>query len=230
VGGVDGADGARTSDPLPPGRLDPQLADPAARIETKLLCELAVTQLAASEVASAVEPIRQVIAQDPDNPIFLSQAGTVLITAGLHDEAQVALRRCLELREDPSARCSLAVALNLSGQRREAIETLRLNAELHPRHLHTRFALGEMLLEVGSAAEAEEQLRAFLAEHDADDPWHAMADRLATLARGEALLQEGDADAALDQLETFLAAHQAPDPWRQRALLLAERARQQLPD
>jgi tetratricopeptide (TPR) repeat protein len=228
--GVDDLGGARTTDALPPGRLDPQLADPGARIETKLLCELAITQLAAGEVESSVETIRRVLAQDPDNPIFLSQAGTVLITAGLHDEAQVALRRCLELREDPSARCSLAVALNLSGQRREAIETLRLNAELHPRHLHTRFALGEMLLEVGSAAEAEEQLRAFLAEHDADDPWHAMADRLATLARGEALLQEGDADAALDQLETFLAAHQAPDPWRQRALLLAERARQQLPD
>lgn len=228
--GAGDPDGARTSDPLPPGRLDPQLEDPGARIETKLLCELAVNQLAAGQLQSAVETIRRVIAQDPDNPIFLSQAGTVLITAGLHDEARVALQRCLELREDPSARCSLAVALNLSGRRREAIETLRLNAELHPRHLHTRFALGELLLEMGGAAEAEEHLRAFLAEHDADDPWHAMADRLATLARGEALLQEGDLDAALDQLETFLAAHQDPDPWRQRALLLAERARAQLPD
>jgi len=170
---------------LPPGQLDPDLADPAERISLKELCQMAVAHLGSGDQELAVSEIRRVLEYDPDNPIFLSQAGTIFITAGRLDEAERVLAHCLDQREDPSARCSLAVAQNLSGDKEAAIETLRYNVRVHPRHLHTRFALGELLLERGDKAEALEHFEAFLAEHDADDVWHETAEALAARARAE---------------------------------------------
>jgi arylsulfatase A-like enzyme len=169
--------------PLPPGHLAPDLKDPAEAMPIKTLCQQAVSAMVAGDHESALAGIRQVLRLDPQNPIFLSQAGTVLITVGRSDEAIGPLTRSVGLREDPSARCSLAIAYNLTGDKDTAIDTLRLNSRLHPRHLHTRFALGELLLERGDAAEALEHFEFFLQEHDVEDAWHNGARQLADRAR-----------------------------------------------
>ena len=185
LGYTAGADGGEAA-PILPGRIDPDLLDPAEQIQMKELCQMAVSQMAAGNLQRAVQDLRRVLEGDPRNPIFLSQAGTIFITAGLLDEAKVALTRALEHREDPSARCSLAVAHNLSGQKDMAIATLEHNVARPPHHLHTRFALGELLLERGRAGDAQAALthfEAFLAEHAADDAWNETARALAHRAR-----------------------------------------------
>jgi arylsulfatase A-like enzyme len=179
--------GKEDAGPILPGTIDPQLPDPVESIPVKLLCQDAVGYMVAGDNVRSIEAIREVLELDPDNPIFLSQAGTIYITAGRPAEALPVLARSVELREDASARCSLAIAHNLTGDKDTAIEVLRLNASLHPRHLHTRFALGELLLERGDAAEAAEQFEAFLAEHDLKDAWHQRASELLAEARSKAV-------------------------------------------
>jgi arylsulfatase A-like enzyme/Flp pilus assembly protein TadD len=181
-GSADGGDAG----PVVPGHVAPDLKDPAEAMPVKTLCQEAVTYLFDGDHERALTAIRQVLRLDPHNPIFLSQAGTIFITAGRPQEAIGPLARSVELREDPSARCSLAIAYNLTGDVDSAVDTLRLNARLHPRHLHTRFALGELLLERGDAAEALEHFESFLAEHDVQDPWHDAAEQLAARARNAA--------------------------------------------
>jgi arylsulfatase A-like enzyme/Flp pilus assembly protein TadD len=186
------ADGGRTA-ALAPGALDARLADPALEMQVKELCQQAVGHLAEGDHARAVAEIRRVLEHDPDNPIYLTHAGTILITAKMHAEARDVLERSLELREDASARCSLAVAHNLLGDPEAAIEVLRANARLHPHHLHTRFALGELLLAHGDPAEALEHFEAFLAEHSVQDPWHRTAETLAgRAAEAAAAARTGD--------------------------------------
>ncbi len=183
LGYAGGAARGADTGPLPPGRVDPELKDPAESMHVKTLCQEAVSYLVAGDHPRALEGIRQVLRLDPHNPIFLSQAGTVFITAGRPAEAIGPLALSVELREDPSARCSLAIAHGLTGDKDAAIDTLRLNTRLHPRHLHTRFALGELLLERGDAQEALEHFEFFLEEHDARDGWHEGARQLAERAR-----------------------------------------------
>jgi len=185
LGYAGGAADGGTAGPVLPGRVDAGLKDPAASMPVKTLCQEAVSHMVNGDHERALQGIRQVQRLDPQNPIFLSQAGTIFITVGRPREAIGPLTRSVELREDASARCSLAIAHNLSGDKDTAIDTLRLNARLHPRHLHTRFALGELLLERGDAAEALEHFESFLEQHDVDDAWHEGAEQLAERARAQ---------------------------------------------
>jgi arylsulfatase A-like enzyme len=175
------ADGGRAT-ALAPGELDARLADPALEMPVKELAQVAMAHLAEGDHARAVTEIRRVLEHDPGNPIYLTHAGTIFITAKLPAEALGVLERALELREDPSARCSLAVAHGLLGDPMAAIDVLRANARLHPHHLHTRFALGEFLLRYGDPSEALEHFEAFLDEHAAEDAWHHTAQTLARRA------------------------------------------------
>jgi predicted Zn-dependent protease len=126
--------------------------------------------------------MRQVVSLDPENPLYLGNAGEVFLAAGMHAQAEEVLRRSLGLREDASTRCTLAIVLLASARLPEALELLAANARLHPSHLSTRLALGEALLASGDAAGAREHLQAFLAGHRAKDSVRARAEALAQRA------------------------------------------------
>jgi len=189
--GYVGSEGASAEGPdaltLVPGQLLPGRKDPREGLPIQRLVAVAFGELAAGDAQAAAASMRQVVKLDPDNPLYLANAGEMYFAAGLVAPAEEVLRRSLELREDASTRCTLAIVFMSAGRLAEALPLLEANVRLHPAHLSTRLALGEALLADGNAAEALTHLSAFLAGHRVEDPLRAraqgLADRAAALAR-----------------------------------------------
>ena len=172
--------------PLRPGVVEEGLRDPADGIRIRRLVSRAFAELRDGRLAEGEQAIRDALAADPDNPTFLMHAGNIFIRTGKHSEAAAVLRRSLEIREDASSRGSLAIAHNLMGHKERAIRLLATNASIHPNHLHTRMALGELLLEQGRPEEALEHLGFFLREYSKRDAYLDSARILFERARQQA--------------------------------------------
>jgi len=186
LGYTDGSPGLDADDRLLPGTIIDGLLDPREGLPTKILCQRAASYGTRKEFDKALEDMRMVLERDPDNPFFLSQAGRIYLESGHIEQALDVLTRSIARLEDAGTRCSLAVAQHELGRTDEAIDTLRENAALHPHHLHTRFALGELLLErggEGDARAAQDLFDAFLAEYASEDGWKQRARELRDTAR-----------------------------------------------
>jgi tetratricopeptide (TPR) repeat protein len=180
VGPAGAADGDALS--LPPGQQLPGRRDPREGLPIQRLVAVALGELEAGDIQAAAASMQQVVRLDPENPLYLGNAGEVFFAAGLLEQAETVLRRSLELREDASTRCSLALVLVRRGRSADALELLSANARLHPAHLSTQLALGEALLESGDAPAARMHLEAFLAGHRVQDALRARAQALSERA------------------------------------------------
>ena len=169
--------------PLAPGAVLEGLRDPREGLPIQRLVAEAMGLKQAGQLEEAARTMRQVVQLDPDNPLYLSNAGEVFMAAGLTEKALEVLTRSIELREEASTRCALAQLLLEAGRAEDGIAHLRLNAKLHPRHLQTRLVLGEALLHGDDLDEAVVHLEAFLEEHASRDALHARVTELVREAR-----------------------------------------------
>jgi arylsulfatase A-like enzyme len=188
--GYVGPEGASDDGPdalslLPGQRLEGR-RDPREGLPIQRHVAVALGELEAGDAQGAAATMQQVVRLDPENPLYLSNAGEVFFAAGLVELAEEVLRRSLGLREDASTRCSLALVIARRGRPAEALELLRANARLHPAHLSTQLALGETLLANGDAPGARVHLEAFLAGHRVQDPLRSRAQALAERAAAAA--------------------------------------------
>ncbi len=126
----------------------------------------------------AVTIIRGVLKEDPDNPTFLTHAGTILYKAKKYSEALNALSKSLKKLESPSTREVLASCYYKLGYLDDAIRVLKKNVALHPYDLMSRFKLGDALIQKGKPEEALVHLNFFLANHAAKDSLNTMVEKL----------------------------------------------------
>lgn len=163
---------AREEKLLFPGYIEKGRLDPKKGLEIWRRCSkarsLALSKSRRDRV-NAVDMIRKVLKEDPDNPTFLSHAGTVYFHAGMNDDAIRVLRRSLQLLESSTSREVLATCLFNLGRIEEATALLQINYELHPYDLISRYKLGDALLRQGFAAEALSHFKFFLEEYKTRD-------------------------------------------------------------
>jgi arylsulfatase A-like enzyme len=167
-----------TDVPLLPGRLSEGLRDPREGLRIMKSCTEArslAMQPSRTDQLRAVEEIEKALREDPRNPTFLLHACSIYFRANMYEEAMEAASLSLEMLESPSAREVQATCLFNLGRTEEAIELLRVNYELHPHDLLSRFKLGAALLKIRKPEESLLHLKFFLDSYEPRDELYTNA-------------------------------------------------------
>jgi arylsulfatase A-like enzyme len=156
---------ARAKNPLFPGRLSEGLRDPREGLRIMKNCTEARTlamKPSRTDRMKAVEEIEKALREDPRNPTFLLHACSIYFRANMYKEAMEAASQSLEMLESPSAREVQATCLFNLGRIEEAVALFKVNYELHPHDLLSRFKLGAALLRMRKPEESLLHLKFFL--------------------------------------------------------------------
>jgi Flp pilus assembly protein TadD len=151
-----------------------------------------IAKLERGEHASAIMLLQLLLSDRPADVSILYNLGMALSDVGRLDDAELHLRRALDIApEYTNARVALGVALERHGRTEEAVEELREAANRSPDNPWAQRNLGACLLSAGQFEEAESYLRkASLINPDDQQTWYGL---------GQALENSGktaDADAA----------------------------------
>lgn len=142
-------------------------------------------EVADGKLASAIRRLDEAQASgDYEAAELLSLRGRVLHTGGRTGEAEAAFRQVLELDpENAGALAALATIRASAGAIDEAVASFDRAAELEPQNPDHPYHAGQLLLQLGRSAEAEQRLRAA----GRIDPGHAESrNDLAWLLSGDA--------------------------------------------
>lgn len=128
-----------------PGRIDPALRDPKTCQELIQLHGKAFTEFSRGNAAGAAELMLKAVRLDPENPLFLDQAGSFLVLAGRLEEACDILEKAVAL--DPRlllAWQNLAEACYRLGKASESEQALHQVLLLDPSHVKARLCLSQI--------------------------------------------------------------------------------------
>jgi arylsulfatase A-like enzyme len=166
-----------------PGRVDAARRDPRdGAVIVKKIFEM--QQLVQQKRhPAALELARQLIDEDPDNPMVQVLVGSLLIQGGDAARGVPLLEKAAPRRPDPALRLSLAQGYELLGRRDDALALLAKLVVEHPEFLRARLLRGELLLESGRKDDAARELEALLAAAPKADELRKRAQELLEKAR-----------------------------------------------
>ena len=167
--------------PMLPGRLMEGKLDPKEGLELWKRCSNARTlslKRSDKDRKMAVDIMEKVLDEDPGNPTFLAHAGSIYFQTKNYIEGIRVLEKSLTMLESPTSREVLATCLFNLGRIKEATALLRINADLHPNDLISRFKLSDALLRQGQAMEALRHLEFFLKEYRTKDDLYGKAEEM----------------------------------------------------
>lgn len=126
---------------------------------------LALAELhhAAGRKLEALDAYEAALRVAPRNLRVLNDLGVRYVGLGRHDEAVAVLQTALGVKDNGATRLNIGSALADLDRAPEAIEHLRRAAELVPGSAQVHRRLGEVLLQAGKLAEAEQSLLRSLA-------------------------------------------------------------------
>lgn len=128
------------------------------------LLRTAQALLARGDKASGLEQLRVAMGDQTAEPYALAMLGNEHIKSGDFDSAIHELQASLELLPGQAANHSnLALALGARQRNEEALKEARKALQLDPGRSKARFVMGQILLQMGRAKEAEFHLK-FAAE------------------------------------------------------------------
>jgi arylsulfatase A-like enzyme len=166
-----------------PGRVDAARRDPRdGAVIVKKLFEMQQLEQQKRHPA-ALELARQLIDEDPDNPMVQQLVGSLLIQSGDAARGVPLIEKALPRRPDPGLRLSLAQGYELLGRRDDALALLAKLVVEHPEFLRARLLRGELLLESGRKDDAARELEALLAAGPKADELRKRAQELLERAR-----------------------------------------------
>jgi Flp pilus assembly protein TadD len=151
-----------------------------------------IAKLERGEQASAIMLLQLLLSDRPADVSILYNLGMALSDVGRLDEAELHLRRALDIAPDlTNARVALGVALQRHGRTSEAIKELREAVKRSPDNPWAQRNLGACLLSTGQFEEAESCLRkASLINPDDQQASYGLGQALGNLGK------TADADAA----------------------------------
>lgn len=191
----------------PPAAGGPAGADPKDRVELFRRYEAANSDLRAGRPAKAKAVLAELVAADPDNPIFRAKLGQAYRDSGQLAEAVPFYRDATAATpNDPEAWYNLGVALQQAGQPAPALSALERSLQLDPGQAEAHNTVGILRLDQGELAPARQAFEQAIAL----DPANARAFN----NLGNVLRSEGNF-AAADQAyrkATVLAPRYA-EPW-----------------
>ena len=173
-----------------------------------ILEALAKGYLYSYRVGEALDCLKRLLDQEPDNTAALLLRGTAFQGLGRHTEALAAYRHAVDLdAECDEARLRLADLLAADpSQTDEAVEQYELLRRRQPKNRSVLLGSARVYLITHRGAEARQLLESLLADHP-DDP-------AALLERGKLALREDDAAAG----EVWLRQALTRDPFEQEAM------------
>ncbi len=131
--------------------------EPQSKMARSYLWNAEGKQLAdRKDLPGAIHKFREVLTQDPDNPLALANLGACLGRTGQTREAIAPLRRVVALEPgDPKTRCNLGLALLAEpGGRDEAIAQFQAALAIDPGRVQALAGLAEAEMAQGRPAEA----------------------------------------------------------------------------
>ena len=151
-----------------------------------------IAKLERGERSGAIMLLQLLLSDRPADVSILYNLGMGLSDVGRLDDAEIHLRRALDIAPDfTNARVALGVALQRHGRTNEAISELRKAAERSPENPWAQRNLGACLLSTGQFEEAESCLRkASVINPDDQQTWYGLGQALENLGK------TADADAA----------------------------------
>jgi len=166
-----------------PGRVDAARRDPRdGAVIVKKIFEM--QQLVQQKrLPAALELARQLIDEDPDNPMVQQLVGSLLIQGGDAARGVPLIEKALPRRPDPSLRFSLAQGYELLGRRDDALALLAKLVLEHPEFLRARLRYAELLLDAGKKDDAARQCEAVLAANPKAEEIRKLAQELLQRAR-----------------------------------------------
>jgi|GEM_PF-1864224 len=123
---------------------------------------LATTLAGASRVPEAIEHLKRAVALAPEAAEPYRRLGQLLTASGEHAEAEVALKRSLELASDPATGVALGRLYQLQGHHDRAVDVLSSVLQAKRDAFDAAYLLGVSLRAQGRDAEAATAFRIYL--------------------------------------------------------------------
>jgi len=166
-----------------PGQFDATRRDPrdGAVVVHKLYDMQQLIQQ--KKLPAALELAKELIDEDPDNPMVQELVGAALVEHGDAARGVKLLERALPRRPDVGLRFSLAQGYALLGRRDDALALLAKIVAERPDALRARLRRAELLLEAGRKDEAARELEALLAADPKAEELRKRAQELLEKAR-----------------------------------------------
>lgn len=164
--------------------------DPKDMVALLQTYDKAQSALHAGDVDQSRSLLEEIVAADPDNPLFLGELAKACHRAGDLDQAITLLRRSVDLALDSrSLRYNLAVTLLEAGHTDQALDELRKVVALEPYRADARNALGMALAVTNDLDGAREQLEE-ATRLDPNDP--RILNNLGDVLRGAGRFQDSE--------------------------------------
>jgi arylsulfatase A-like enzyme len=174
-----------------PGTMDPALRDTQDTAQLIEWHNLALTKFIRGDREGAIQLMLKIIDEDPEDPIFLEQAGAFLVHAGRFQQAAELLQRAADLWPySPTVWRNLASAFDSLGRGEDALRALQSLLEANPEDLEGHLDLARRLSERQQKPAAIALLEA-LVRRLGMDPAHQHK-RSQVLSLIESIRQKGD--------------------------------------